>query len=385
MLRNIWRTDVLKIISLLCWCLALFCYFFQFPLRRLASFIVPSIFLYVIFNYRNLKLWNDKLYLLLLTLWYVFLGLECFNSVFRGNDINHIFRFLELLSFLPICLFIKKDKFDSEYRVLVFFAVLKSLLLIGIAIYLIKLGDHRIIRNYVLGMQGGDVYLAGSYRPKVQLQGNGIIPFVFMLYNTRKIHLNFNSICLFLGILVAGNFAFLLCLGLFFIYKIYKLICSKRNRLGTVTPIVLLFFLFSLPFAFKYINETRKQKAGYSNAIRIEQAQFLLNTNYFIGNGLGNNVQEQGRFRTYENDIYFELQTFYIFNQIGISGLFIFYILILFGIWKKNRTLFSVFIIYLFYSFWNPYCFDTTEMIVIISILNLFKKEIKLVRITGLA
>ena len=67
MLRNIWRTDVLKIISLLCWCLALFCYFFQFPLRRLASFIVPSIFLYVIFNYRNLKLWNDKLYLLLIT------------------------------------------------------------------------------------------------------------------------------------------------------------------------------------------------------------------------------------------------------------------------------------------------------------------------------
>ena len=370
-MKLITKINLTRFLPLIFWCMALFCYFFQFPLRSLVKFIVPCIFLFAISEWKNIKFGKDKVYLFFISVFYVFLGLECFNSIFHGNEMNRIIRFLEILAFIPFCLFIKEKQFKIHYKVLLVFAFIKSLILIGIAAYVLKMGSHQIVRNYVHSIQGGDVYLASAYRPKIQLQGNGLLPFVFMLYNAEKIRKNIISIVLFLGIIVAGNFAFILCLGLFVLYALYKLICSKKNTYGLITPIILFFFLLCIPSVFKYIDKTRQDKSDFSNAIRVEQATFLTDTNYFVGKGLGNNVRGKGVFRIYENGTYFELQTLYIFNQIGILGLALFYLVLLYWIGKKSKDKLILFLIYLFYTFWNPYCFDTTEMMAIIVLLNL--------------
>ena len=115
-----------------------------------------------------------------------------------------------------------------------------------------------------------------------------------------------------------------------------------------------------------------ESKSLFSNAARLEQANFLIDTNFFIGDGIGNFVRKIGQFRNYNNQIYYELQTLYIYNQIGIIGLSLFYavnILGLKGIKHQNEKL-ILYLIYLFYTFWNPYCFDTTQMMAIITLIN---------------
>ena len=369
--NSLHKFEIQELLTALVWAICIFCYFFQFYFRGLSRFIVPCICLFILFEYRNILIGRDKLYNLLLCIYFIILGFECFNSIFRNNSINQIIRFLEILTFIPICLFINDKNFINEYRILIFFAVIKSLILIGIALYLVKLGNHTFIRNYFHNISGGDVFLAGGIRPKVQLHGNGILPYVFMLYNFRKRKIDYITIILLLGILCAGNFAFILCLGAYLCFICYKMICSKQNKNGLITVVILLIFNSLLPVTYKHLEKTVEQKSVNSNAIRIEQANFLTDTNYVIGKGLGNNIHGNGQFRSYDNNTYFELQTLYIFNQIGVIGLSLFYIIILFWVWKKDSHYFIIFLIYLFYTFWNPYCFDTTEMIAIISLLNL--------------
>jgi hypothetical protein len=164
--RHLYQINIKSFIPTIFFAITLFCYFFQFPFKGLSRFIVPSIFLFAITEWKNIKISNDKLYLILISIWYVFLGFECFNSIFHKNEINHIIRFLEILAFLPVCLFIKDENFKKEYNILLLFTLIKSLVLIGIAIYLIQLGNHQIIRNYVHSIDGGGIFIFLEFAQK---------------------------------------------------------------------------------------------------------------------------------------------------------------------------------------------------------------------------
>ena len=48
----------------------------------------------------------------------------------------------------------------------------------------------------------------------------------------------------------------------------------------------------------------------------------------------------------------------------------LFYALVFRPIWKTGKRETILFLIYLLYTFWNPYCFDSTEMIVILMLIN---------------
>ena len=47
-----------------------------------------------------------------------------------------------------------------------------------------------------------------------------------------------------------------------------------------------------------------------------------------------------------------------------------FYSLVLLNVYKNKKKAFIIFLIYLIYTFWNPYCFDSTEMMVITLLMN---------------
>jgi hypothetical protein len=363
--------DLIKSFRVLFWTCSIFCYFFQFPFYSLSKYIVPFILLFIASEYNNIKIKKDYYYIFIYSLFFIYLGLECFNSIYNGTEITRIIRFLEILSIIPICLIINDDKFSLEINILFILAIVKCLILIGVGVFIIKAGSSKIIRNWVRLHNVGDVFLAKRYRPKIQTLGNGLLPFIFMAYYSKYKKINIASIILFLGIIVAGNFAYILGIVIFFILQVYLLLVSKKNSKGYITPFMVLFIILILPFAYKFINIAREEKSGLSNAVRIEQAKLLSNTNYFIGNGLGKDIEESDNFRNYNGVMYFELQTLYIFNQIGIIGLLLFYLITIWKFYTISKLKLMLFFIYLFYSFWNPYCFDTTEMIVIISLINI--------------
>ena len=122
-----------------------------------------------------------------------------------------------------------------------------------------------------------------------------------------------------------------------------------------------------MPYLLKQI----EQKADVSNQTRVEQAGVLLDANIIIGEGLGNYIEASTPTREYNGDIYFEMQTLYIINQIGIVGVLLFYSTIFVNIKKQGTEKLILYTIYLIYSFWNPYCFDTTQMIVTLLIINM--------------
>ena len=110
--------------------------------------------------------------------------------------------------------------------------------------------------------------------------------------------------------------------------------------------------------------------------IRFDQARVLLDTNWLFGKGVGNSIKANTSFVSYNGNMYFELQTLYIFNQIGIIGLLSFYILTFAPLIRKNNAEKVIaYIAFLAYTFWNPYCFDSNHIIALILIQNILCKN----------
>ena len=89
-----------------------------------------------------------------------------------------------------------------------------------------------------------------------------------------------------------------------------------------------------------------------------------------MGKGLGNTVSEKTNYRDYTGNIYFELQTFYFFNQLGIINFISFILLNLFFAYTKIRDprLLFVYLCYILYAFTNPYILDSNQVIVILTL-----------------
>ena len=123
--------------------------------------------------------------------------------------------------------------------------------------------------------------------------------------------------------------------------------------------------MMSFPVIIDKANSILEEKAGYSNAVRKDQAEILLSGNIITGNGVGNTITAKTKYRDYSGADYFEVQTLYVINQIGIIGYSLFLILT-FGLLLKRKNSFAlvfIYFTYLAYTFFNPYCFDTTHMI----------------------
>lgn len=60
----------------------------------------------------------------------------------------------------------------------------------------------------------------------------------------------------------------------------------------------------------------------HSNAVRKDQAEVLFSGNIITGNGVGNTITAKTKYRDYSGPDYFEVQTLYVINQIGIIGYF---------------------------------------------------------------
>ncbi len=366
-----------KLPAALFWLLTLFCYFFQVPYRQLASFITVFLFLFIISESGNLIINRGKSFARIFLVYVIFLGVSSMFSMVRGTDIQSVLRFLIILLLLPITTWIKDRDFTFEEHSFIFLAICKSIYIIYLALQVATTHDYMTLRSWARTNGMGDIYPNFSlpfFYPKVQVHGNALILIAFFIVNStthRKKTLSIiENIILIVAILTAGNFAFILGMTLFIGYKLVKYFAQGRNGLIRLFSIAAVVFVAVLMI---YIsNQQLVVKSGYSNAIRVQQAKMLLDTNPFFGNGLGFRVtsSELG-IRNYSvASDYYELQTLYIYNQIGTFGLILFMTLTFMEIIPNGKYVTTLYIIYLFYSFWNPYCFDTTHMITIILLQN---------------
>ncbi|WP_024861945.1 hypothetical protein [Ruminococcus flavefaciens] len=363
---------------LVVWALALITYFFQVPFSFLASLIVPLLGLFMMLSIvnRNLKIQKiDAVFVLLM----IYILFSIVISMTHGVALAKIIRFTLIISMIPLFSLIEMKDKKSFQRIFLIIACMKSFFIIYLAVKIVMayhfgIGSYWNMRFHFIESGFGDVYVASGI-PKIQIQGNGILPIAFMLscLNSNESYSKVMSAILLAGILLAGNFAFylgILFFGLYIMYKLFKS-NSKRKWLQYTKCLIVAALPFAVFFVAYYVRNQISLKSGESNAIRIEQMQALISGNWIIGNGLGSSVDYVGKFRDYTGDIYFELQTLYVFFQIGLVGIVLFFLCMFLRFNKKRKECLILFLIYLTYTFWNPYCFDTTEMMAIVLIMNM--------------
>lgn len=363
------QTKWIERIGVFAWCLAAMGYFFQFPFSILSSLIIPSLAVYFLSQLPNLHIPKDRKYLIGLGVYLLFIIFCVVRSLVLGVSLTRIIRFAAILVGIPAFCWIQDPTFSVKRKIFTGIAVIKSVVLIAIAVKLVIDGHHTLIRFWAQNNGLGDIYLLNGV-PKVQVHGNALLVMAFVVEFLHKKRLNIFNIIILGGVLVAGNFAFILGLLLLVVWQggsyAYRFI--QKNKWGkyVVAVICLIAVIVLMPYFIGKIQE----KADMSNVVRLEQAMVLLDANPIIGDGLGYVVQAETATRIYNGDIYFELQTLYIYKQIGLVGLLLFYFATILPMWYKSKEHTLLYLLYLAYTFWNPYCFDATQLMAVVLILN---------------
>ena len=361
--------DYAKVIS---WSIAVFFYYFQVPFMEQAWMITTGLAFFLLFNFNNIfNFINERKELVFAYLClFIFCLLNAAYSNYMGAEITNIIRFFLIVVLIPILPIVERSNNVNLYTIFTFFSFCKAIMIIVIAYIVVSTGSYAEMRTWAQLNHYGDVYILYDNIPRVQLKGNALLVLAFMISFVKTNKITLYSFVLLISILLAGNFAFILALTIFFLWQYF--IHISLNKI-TVKKIffTLIVFLYIIGFTGYTLAESENKSGSpnSSNAHRIEQIEILSDTNYFIGNGLGSIVKEAAAMGVPIDSQYYEVQTMYIFFQVGLIILCLFYI-ILFVMAKNHYNYYGniILFIYLIYSFFNPYCFDSTQMIAMILI-----------------
>lgn len=323
---------------------------------------------------------RDLLVLFIVTVAY--LVFNFFYSLLLGNDVSNILRFFLIILFLLISYFIVLPV--KIIKIFIYLYSIHALLIIVFSLLLslyFSNSDYLPIRAFIREKEWGDIFTYNGWFYRVQIKGNALLPVAF--FTTFFYNFNYKKtirLILLIGCVIAGNFAFLIAIFLFFLFFYLKKNNLKKN-LKRVSLILLFSGIFSLPFYNYFIKDTIELKSEGSLPLRNEQLNLLINDMsesyyYIFGKGLGNTINKSTPYRDYRDDIYFELQSVYFLNQIGLIGMLLFVIYNCYlTIRLFNRGLILLYFCFLFYALTNPYIFDTNHFAVILIINSLQYNE----------
>ncbi|HFR7117967.1 TPA: O147 family O-antigen polymerase, partial [Shigella flexneri] len=148
------------------------------------------------------------------------------------------------------------------------------------------------------------------------------------------------------------------------------------------------FLTVILPFFITYSIELiimKSNGADSSLGVRWDQFTVLINdltesvSNFVIGSGLGNVIKIQTPIRDYSAYIYYELQSVYFLNQLGVILFTLFLLINLLLTIKiiKYSELCVLYFLYVSYAITNPYILDSNHVaviIVLVTLSNVLKK-----------
>ena len=312
----------------------------------------------------------------------ILLGLGGY-SIIAENNIPTIIRFIIVLWSIGTAYYIRLP--IQILKIIVYLSLIQCFVIIGFEFFMVFLKNEKLctlIRNYVLLIGWGDIYTLNGIYYKIQIKGNAILPFIYMLsYSYRIFPQRYDilfKLIFFISIIFSGQFAFLIAIVAFHVYFLFRRI-NNNKRLLYISYSFLLFLSITFVPIYNYIKQTLEMKSDESSAIRIEQATLLLKDlgespiTLIMGKGMGNTLSVQTSFRDYTDNIYFELQILYILNQLGIIAFIIFSLYnIYLTITKiKYKELIFVYLFYIMYAITNPYIFDTNHIIVILTLCSI--------------
>lgn len=317
---------------------------------------------------------------------FIWLGILIGYSLICQNEIGNIIRFS-----LIFILIILAYNVAMPLKIVKFFFILIAFQAIVVIIFEIILllffdqGSYMPIRFFFLERQWGDIYTYSGVYYLIQMKGSALLPFAYMLTFVLK----FSSlkkkwllrIILLLGVIFVGNFAFFISLFIFHLFRYIYIqgvtynIAFKRVLLITIVGII------TAPVIFTYTQETLERKSDVSLGTRSDQFNVLITDlcenpmTLCFGQGLGHTLSVITSFRDYTDNVYFELQTVYFINQIGIVNFLFFLVVNVFLAIKmiRNKSLLLLYCCYIIYAVTNPYILDTSHVVVIIILVSINK------------
>jgi len=353
----------------------------QFPFSFLSPLMNIAVILMVCLALSQAKLSKQTILLvigfLIIPLSFSFL----YSFLLTDNKLTLIIRFYVVLLSVGLAYFVKVDR--STLKVFLKLCLLQVAVLFSIFIFLNLFFDNQSylpVRFYFLEQGWGDVYTYGGFFYRVQIKGSALLVVAFILNIEMPLFKRKYLVAAFflLGIIIAGNFAFLISLCVYFLYKIITLKKVKSINIYALRILVFtLLLLIAAPFIYDYAMSVIDMKKGTSLGTRGDQFYHLMANlaenpfTLFLGQGLGNTLDVQSTFRDYTGNTYFEVQILYIINQLGIVFFLLFLAYNFLIVLKKlnNSEIIIVYLIYISYAVTNPYMFDTNHVVVIV-ILN---------------
>jgi hypothetical protein len=315
------------------------------------------------------------------------LGMHLIYSVaMTDNEKGNVFRFFTIIITLILCYHIKS--IPSSY-IKVFFGLMifQAILLIIFECYFLLFLNPvqaQALRFFSLESGWGDIYSTGLFY-KIQVKGNALLPVTYMLtfvkaYPLKKQRLY--QIILLGGIVIAGNFAFLISICVFHLIYYFSTVRNNKQLYQRIFYLVILLAIAIIP-AFNFVQKTLETKKDESLFLRQEQIKYLsedlLSTPFtaIIGNGLGKTLEIVTPVRDYRGSVYFEIQPLYFLDQLGILffTLFMAYNFYMAFINYTRSPLLLIYFSYWCYAISNPYILDTNQFVLVL-ILNGFQKII---------
>ena len=324
-------------------------------------------------------------------IWSIFL--LAYGILIRENSINLVFRFYIIILCLLLSHWVHLP-FVATKKIFFFFILLQCLVLIAIEAIMnlfFSINNYLPFRFFFMEQGWGDVYTYDGFFYRVQIKGNALIPFAFFLTFLKDYTFKYKrilQIILLISSVIAGNFAYLIGI---FIFIVFWYLFNNLHKRKFRNRIIIFSFLFTLSIGsiIEYTKEILERKSGYSLGTRSDQVDVLIRdtqkdiSTFVLGKGLGNNVMIKTSFRDYTDNLYFEIQAMYFFNQLGLINSLIFISFLLFLAIKKifYKDLLFIYFCYIIYGVTNPYILDTTQttvILILISISNVRKQKNRL-------
>ncbi|MEJ6981634.1 hypothetical protein WG906_14295 [Pedobacter sp. P351] len=318
----------------------------------------------------------------------------CLNLLYTvlltDNNLLISTKFFITLITVGLAYFVTVNRYALKW--FIWLNLLQAIVLISIFLFvLFYIGpkEYLPIRFFFIEKDWGDIYTYNGYFFRIQIRGSALLLVSIILTNeTNLIKGKYLTLTiLIIGLILAGNFAFLIAGALYIIYCILRIEGKRSNNAYLL--IILIFVIagvFLSPYISEYVVSTLESKQESSIGARNDQAAYLVKDVFenpfstMLGQGLGNTLQVKSSFRDYTTSTYYELQTLYIFNQLGVLFFLIYLLYHIFMViqrWgKAKNVIFITYLIYVCYAITNPYIFDTNHFIIIV-VLNSWVNTIK--------
>jgi hypothetical protein len=309
--------------------------------------------------------------------------LSMLASLVAGRDPGNVVRFFAVTTGTLLAVWFKPAAISVRWTLLPI--ALQAVAIIVISVGLSVLQDPELastVRLYALAANWGDIYSFDGVYYRVQIIGNALVPLLFLIAVWRwdqGRYYRAMAVLSLLGILAAGNLTYLLVA----VAAVLLRHARPLMRHPLVRMLLAAGIAIGCVFAWNAIDEVIERKfegSDSSMGVRFDQidvAQAKLTDSpaaLLFGTGLGASFPD-GRERNYSEYQYIELQSLYLFLQLGVVGMSIYLVTLVLG---TRRFLDSdgrrIFWLYMLCGATNPYILDTNQIIATLLLVCLFPR-----------